>query len=355
VEQTLRFLHQNEGEFNMSATPSRRDVGLLALAGLAALAPGRAFAADPVKIRIAWSVTPAQLAPIMTLPPGVTQHAGKSYVLDPVRMPGSGATLTALGASELDIAPMTFIQLGPAIHNAGMSDLRIVGDEFRDGHEDYNTNEYMVLKDSDIREVKDLKGKIFATNGIGGGQDVFARVMLRKHGLEYPRDYTIIEATFPTMRAMLAEKKAHLVIGVKPFTEDPSFRAVARTLFTQKEAVGTSDMVFLTARTGYIEKNRAVLVDFFEDYIRATRWFMDPANHEAAIDIVSKYTKVPPQRLGWIFTKRDFYRDPNGAPDIAGLQKNLDMLKDFKFLKSDLDIKKYADLSLIEEAAKRIK
>jgi hypothetical protein len=31
------------------------------------------------------------------------------------------------------------------------------------------------------------------------------------------------------------------------------------------------------------------------------------------------------------------------------------MLKDFKFLKSDLDIKKYVDLSLIEEAAKRIK
>src|SRR5581483_8829942 len=132
VEQTLCFLHQIEGEFNMSAPPSRRDVGLLALAGLAAsLAPGRAFAADPVKIRIAWSVTPAQIAPIMTLPPDVTKHAGKSYVLDPVRMPGSGATLTALGANELDIAPMTFIQLGPAIQNAGMTDLRIVGDEFR--------------------------------------------------------------------------------------------------------------------------------------------------------------------------------------------------------------------------------
>jgi len=98
-----------------------------------------------------------------------------------------------------------------------------------------------------------------------------------------------------------------------------------------------------------------VLVDFFEDYIRATRWFMDPANQKAAVEIVSKYTKVPPERLGWIFTKRDFYRDPNGAPDVAGLQKNLDMLKEFKFLKSDLDIKKHVDLSLIEEAAKRIK
>jgi hypothetical protein len=31
------------------------------------------------------------------------------------------------------------------------------------------------------------------------------------------------------------------------------------------------------------------------------------------------------------------------------------MLKEFKFLKSDLDIKQHVDLSLIEEAAKRIK
>ena len=338
----------------MVVQTSRRQFGALALGGLAALAAKPAFGADPLKIRIAWSVTPAQLAPIMGMPPGVAKHLGKSYTLEATRVPGSGATLTALGAGELDIAPMTFIQLGPAIHNAGMNDLRIVGDEFRDGVDDYNTNEYMVLKDSPIKEIKDLKGKIFATNGIGGGQDVFARVMLRKHGLEYPRDYTIIEAQFPTMRAMLAEKKADLIIGVKPFTEDPAFKAIARTLFTQKEAVGASDMLFLTSRTGYIQKNRAVLVDFFEDYIRVTRWFMNAENHANAVDIVSKYTKVPPQRLGWIFTKRDFYRDPNARPDIEGIQRNLDMLKDFKFLKSDLAIKNYVDLSLIEEAAKRV-
>lgn len=337
----------------MVAHPSRREVGALALGGAAALA-APAIAAEPIKIRIAWSVAPAQLAPLMSMPPGVARHLGKSYTLEPTRVPGSGATLTALGAGELDIAPMTFIQLGPAIHNAGMTDLRIVGDEFRDGFEDYNTNEYMVLKDGPVQKVADMKGRIFATNGIGGGQDVFARVMFRKHGIEYPRDYTMIEATFPNMKAMLAEKKAHLVIGVKPFTEDPSFRAIARTLFTQKEAVGTSDMVFLTARTGYIQKNRAVLVDFFEDYIRVTRWFMDPKNHKEAVDIVAKFTKVPAERLGWIFTKKDFYRDPDGRPDLDGIQKNLDMLKEFKFLKADLEIKKFADLSLIEEAKKRI-
>jgi NitT/TauT family transport system substrate-binding protein len=328
---------------------------ILAVGVALAAASASAHAQQPLKLRMGWTVAPAQLAPIMLDPPGVAKHAGKSYVLEPLRFQGSAATLTALAANEVDLAPMTFIQLGPAVQNASLTDLRIVGDEIRDGVGDYATNEYMVHKESPIRKVEDLKGKIFATNGIGGGQDVFARVMFRKHGLEALRDYTIVEVSFPNMRAFLAEKKADLVVGVKPFTEDPRFRDIAHTLFTQKEAVGPSDMVFLTARAPFIAKNRAALVDFFEDYIRVTRWYMDPANQKAAVAIVSKFINVPPERLGWIFTKRDFYRDPNGAPDLVSIQRSVDMLKEFNFLKEPLDVKKYADLSLIEDAAKRIR
>jgi ABC-type nitrate/sulfonate/bicarbonate transport system substrate-binding protein len=335
--------------------PVQQGLGTAVFGVLLAIIAGTTASTEPLKLRIGWAVTPAQIAPIMLDPPGVARHNGKSYVLEPIRFAGSGQTLQALGAGELEIAPMTFIQLAPAIQNAGMTDLRIIADEFRDGVADYETNLYMVLKESPIQKIEDLKGRIFATNGIGGGQDVFARVMLRKHGVEYPRDYTIIESNFPAMRAMLAEKKVDMVVGVKPFSEDPAFKAVARTLFTQKEAVGTSDMLFLTARTGFIQKNRAVLVDFFEDYIRAMRWFVDAANHAAVIDIVSRYTKVPAPQLQWIFTKQDFYRDPGAVPDLAAIQRSVDMLKEFKFVKADLDMNKFADLSLIQEAAARIK
>src|SRR5262249_17749427 len=157
-------------------------------------------------------------------------------------------------------------------------------------------------------------------------------------------DYTIVETGFPTMKAMLLERKADLVVGVKPFTEDPAFKAAARLLFNQKEAVGPTDAVFLVARTDFIQKNRAALVDFFEDYIRAFRWFKDPANHAAVVEIVSKFTKIPPQQLQWIFTVRDLYHDPNAMPDIAAIQRQMDMLKEFNFLKSDVDVNKVTDL-----------
>ena len=93
-----------------------RKCAMAALTVVGAVNFGMASAqAEPTKIRIAWSVAPAQLAPIMFDPPGVAKHNGKSYTLETVRHAGSALTLTALAAGELDIAPMTFNVFAPAI------------------------------------------------------------------------------------------------------------------------------------------------------------------------------------------------------------------------------------------------
>jgi NitT/TauT family transport system substrate-binding protein len=42
-------------------------------------------------------------------------------------------------------------------------------------------------------------------------------------------------------------------------------------------------------------------------------------------------------------------------PDLDALQKNVDMTKDLGFIRAGFDVKKHADLSLVEEAAKRLK
>jgi NitT/TauT family transport system substrate-binding protein len=287
--------------------------------------------------------------------PGLARHLGKSYVMEPIRTPGSSVALNLLATNEMELAPLTFTQLGPAIQNAGLTDLRIVADEFRDGVEGYESLRYMVHKDGPIPKVSDLKGKIVAVPAIGSGMDIFARIMLRRHGLETPRDYRIIEANFPNMGAILAERKADLVIGVKPFTLNPAFQSVARTLFDQKEAVGQTDMLFLAARDGWLKKNRAAVVDYFEDMLRAVRWYNDPANHDEVVAIVAKFTKMQPQQLGWVFTKEDLYRQPDAIPDIESLQKNVDMMKEVGFLKETVSVKNHTDLSYIQEAAARLK
>src|SRR5262249_18436151 len=191
-----------------------------------------------------------------------------------------------------------------------MDRLRVIADAFRGGNSGSDNNEFMVLAGGHINTVEDLKGKAVATNAAGSAVDIAMRAMLRKHGLEDKRDYAIVEAPFPTMRAMLAEKKVDLVPAVRPFSADPEFRRIGRPLFHAGNALGVSQFTIWTARKSFIDKNRAALTDFMEDSLRFVRWYLDPANHQEAMEICARITKQPAERFAWVFTNKDNYRDP---------------------------------------------
>jgi len=335
---------------------NRRKFNVGAVTMGAALAAGRIARAqtEPVKIRVGWVVVPASLAPLILAKKDILKHFGQSYVVETTRFEGTPPVITALAADELDIGPLAFSSLALAIQNAHMDDLRVISDEIQDGVTGHGSNEFMVLKDGPVKTVADLKGKVLATNAMGSAVDIAMRAMLRKSGLEANKDYTIVEAPFPAMRAMLSEKKADLVSAVPPFALDPELRAMANTLFTQKDAFGITQLTMWTARTGFIQQNRAALVDFLEDVVRGIRWYTDPKNHEEAVAIVASLNKAPPARMEWAFGEHDQYRDPNGMPNLAALQNNLVLQKQVGFLKDDIDVKKFSDVSMVVEAAKRV-
>jgi sulfonate transport system substrate-binding protein len=317
---------------------------------------GIAQAAEAVlKIRLSYVVPIANWAPMLLEKKDLARHLGKSYQLEITRFAGTPPQITALAAGELDIADLTYPTLPIAIQNAGMDDLRVIADEFQDGNAGFYSNEFMVLADGPIRRVEDLKGKAVATNAAGSAVDIAMRAMLRRHGLEDKRDYTIIEAPFPTMRAMLAEKKVDLVPAVLPFSLDPQLRKVGRPLFDTKDAVGISQFSMWVTRKSFIDKNRAVLTDFMEDSLRIVRWYLDPANHKEAMEICARITKQPADRFDWVFTDKDNYRDPNMLPDLQALQRNVDLTRDLGFIKASFDVNKFADLSVVQDAAKRLK
>ena len=314
-----------------------------------------ANSAEPVKIRLSWIVPVSNWASMIEQKKDLAQHLGKSYTLEIIRFNGTPSLITALANNELEVADLTFPTLPLAIQNAGLTDLQVIADEFQDGNAGYYSNEYMVAKDGPIKTIDDLKGKVLATNVTGSAVDVAMRAMLRKHKLEDKRDYTVIETPFPTMLSMLTQKKVDLISAVLPFSLNPELRTNATTLFTIKDAVGVTQFSVWVARKGFIEKNRAAMVDFMEDSLRIVHWYLDPANHKEVMEICAKITKQPAERFGWVFTNKDNYRDPNMVPDLKALQANVDTVKDLGFFKGTVDVSMHADLSLVREAAKRLK
>jgi sulfonate transport system substrate-binding protein len=328
----------------------------LALAGAYALGlTTAANAQEPIKIRMSWVAPVANWASIILEKKDLAQHMGKSYTVEAIRYQGTPPMITAIANNELEVSNLAYSSLAIAIENAGLDDIRVIADEFQDGVPGYYSQEYFVRKDGGINKVEDLKGKVIGTNAGGSAVDVAMRAMLRKHGLEEKRDYTMVESPLPAMPAVLLEKKADLVPAVLPFAFNPKLREEGKVLFKQSEALGVTQMIVWTARKSFIDKHRAAMVDFMEDMLRIVHWYLDAKNHDEVAKIASKITKAPPERFGWLFTKQDTYRDPNMIPNLDALQRNVDTVRELGFVKKKIDIKKYADLSLVQEAAARLK
>jgi NitT/TauT family transport system substrate-binding protein len=97
------------------------------------------------------------------------------------------------------------------------------------------------------------------------------------------------------------------------------------------------------------------MVDFLQDYIAAIHNFGDPAQRDQTVQLISDVTKQPAALYrDWVFTKQDYYRDPQGLPNSEALQANVDLAQKLGFLHANLDVAKYTDLSLAEDADKRI-
>ena len=312
--------------------------------------------AEPLKIRLAWVFTPASLGPLLFPKPELTPHRDKSYTFEPIHFVSTAVEVTALASGDIDIANLSFPAIGTAIEKAHMDDLRIFADEIEDGVHGYDSGAgFLVLKDGPIKAIDDLKGKVVAVLTLGSATHMEVRAMLRKHNLEDKRDYNTIEAQFGNMKPLLLEGKASLISIAPPFSYDPELQAKSRMLFNPADSFGPIQITAWTARAAFLEKNRAALVDFMEDVICSIRWYTDPKNHKEAVAIVAAYTKQQPEQIDFVFTPHEFYRDPNGEPNLDALQSNLNTQQELGLLDYKLEIRKYADLSIVKEAASRLK
>ena len=330
----------------------RRYLGAVALA-VAAFGMASA-SAEPMKIRISWAVAPAHLTPLIPhAPAGVYRHYGKSYVVEPIHIAGSGPALQALAAGELQMGGLSAQALVLGATRAKL-DLRVVAELMSQGVKGYPSSEYYARK-GEIKSPADLKGKIFAVNARGSTIDAAVKRYMAKHNFEDGKDYRIVEVRFPAMLAALESKRVDVAPLLQPFNLIAAKKGQMEPVFSTIDALGGTQTLQYIARESWIKANRAVLVDFFEDHLRFRRWIMDPANRDQALKIVADLTKRPVSAYqDWAFTKKAYYYDPDGLSDTKLLQKNIDDLKETGILPATVDVEKFTDLSLVQDAKKRI-
>jgi sulfonate transport system substrate-binding protein len=317
---------------------------------LAASHAAGAAAAEPAKIRVDWSTIPGQFAPLIpTVPkyaPNVYRHYGKSYVVEPVRLQGGGASLTALAADQIDIATISPQALVLGVTEAKLA-MRVIGQQISTEVPGYLLTHFWV-RGSETKKVEDLKGKVVAVNARGANVDSAAHMILR--------DYQIAEVRFPAMIAALESKRVDAVPLVPPFDRIAARNPEFKRLFSVGDAFGPVETLMFITHAPFVAKNRAALVDFLEDNIRMRRWMFDPKTRTDAITQLSDTTKIPAAEYAeWVYTTNDYYYHPQALTDVQRLQHNVEVLKQAGVIPNAIDVAPYVDLSLAREAAARVK
>ena len=335
----------------------RRLTLFAAVIGIALAGTSARSVADPLKIRADWSVLPGQFAALIpSVPkyaPDVYRHYGKSYVVEPVKLRGGGATLQALALGETDISTLSPQSLVDGVTNAKL-DLRAIAEQISTEVPGYNQTHYWVDKEK-IKTFDDLKGKVFAVNALGANVDAAARMVMARQGFVPPRDFSVVEVAFPVQLAALKAGKVDVAVLVPPFNLPAEADPTLKPMFSVGDAFGPVETLMWMAKADFVRTNRAALVDFLEDNMRMRRWMFDPKTRMEAVKQLADQTKMPEAQLAsWVYSKGDYYYDPHAMVDVQRLQKNVDTMKEAGIIATAIDVKPYVDMSLAKEAAARL-
>src|SRR5262245_41177203 len=131
--------------------------------------------AEPLKLRMQYGSATGQFVPVIPLAPKeIYRHYGKSYVVEPIFMAGSGPALTALAAGEIDVGGQSPQGLANAV-TEGKLDLRAFAQVLSSDMPGWNETRFWA-KDP-IRVPADLKGKIIAVNARNSSNDAGVQVV----------------------------------------------------------------------------------------------------------------------------------------------------------------------------------
>lgn len=327
------------------------------LAGALSAAITLAAAAEPVTIRIDWSSVPGSLAPLMPTVgdynPDIYRHYGTSYVVEPIRIAGGGAVLTALAAGEIDVGA----HVGPQALVLGVVqgglELRTIGQALTTEFPPYLETHFWVRKD-EIQSVEDLRGKVLAVTARGANTDSALQIVMSRAGMQEPRDYQIVEVRHSAMLPSLESQRVDAVPLVPPFNREAAANEDLAPLFSVGDAFGPVETLMFTTTKDFLDQHRAALVDFMEDHIRMRRWMMDPETRPEALQQVADFVMGSVDDYQWVYTEEDYYFHPDVLVNTERLQNNVETLHSVGVIPEVLDVVPYVDMSIVEEARARI-
>src|SRR6476660_2491468 len=260
-----------------------------------------------------------------------------------VTMRGSPLTIQALTADSIYVANATVDTLITATEK-GAGDLTMIGGLI-------NGLGLAMVGGKSYKSYAELRGTTIGTQTLTSGTGFALRLVLKAHGMEYPRDYKLLNIGGASDRyqALTSGQISSTPVGVPLdlVAKQQGFNIIG--YFADDQPNFQFNGYFV--RRSWAEKNRALVVRFMKAMASTMRWMMD--NRAAACGYLSKEMAISIEHCRYAadYNWKSRIWDRNADLNVEGVRTLIKVVAEQGILKEPLpEPSKYIDLSYLNQA-----
>jgi ABC-type nitrate/sulfonate/bicarbonate transport system substrate-binding protein len=215
---------------------------------------------------------------------------------------------------------------------------------------------HYIMGGKKFKTFEDLKGANIGSSGLTSGTAFVLRRVLRAKGMEYPRDYHLINVggSAQAFLSLTANRIDAAIIAV-PLNYEAAqmgYSVIAKVV----DFIPNYQLTEVTAKRSWAAQNRPLMVRFMKGLVLAMRWMHD--NKEPAIEFLSKEMQLKPEqaRRGWEYYTENKIWDPNADTNVEGVRTVIQISAERGVFKGGAlpPPTKYLDHSYVQDAWKEL-
>ena len=263
-----------------------------------------------------------------------------------ITMRGSPLTIQALTADSIYVASAGVDTLISAYERG--ADITMIGGLI-------NGLGLSMIGGKPYKTYADLRGTTIGTQTLTSGTGFALRLVLKVHGMEYPRDYKLLNigGASDRFQALTSGQISSAPVGVPLdlVAKQQGFNIIG--YFADDQPNFQFNGYFV--KRSWAEKNRALVVRFMKAMASTMRWMMD--NREAACAYLSKEMAISLEHCRYAsdYNWKNRIWDRNADLNVEGVRTLIRLVAEQGILKSPLpEPSKYIDQSYLNQALAEI-
>jgi len=259
-----------------------------------------------------------------------------------ITMRGSPLTIQALTADSIYVANATVDTLINAFERG--ADITMIGGLI-------NGLWLSMIGAKQYKTYGDLRGTTIGSQTLTSGTGFALRLVMKVHGLEYPRDYKLLNigSAPDRFRALAAGQISSAPVGVPLdlVAKQQGFNVIG---YFADDQPNFQFNVYIVKRS-WAEKNRTLVVRFMKAMVATMRWMAD--NRDAACAYLTKEMSIGMEdcRYAYDYNWKNRIWDRNADLNVEGVRTIINLTADQGVLKEPLpQPSKYIDPSYLKQA-----